>query len=170
MTSVAQLVFRDMIENHHDLTSYSWRRLAPSMATLMNLSQTELLALGDWQDKTPVRASMPLHYASCRKCRAQATESNLVADRTIVCSSQFASQHMQPGFKFKWGLAVRRKRVGARVRRPQVLSPLRRHLPCQTLLARRWWRQTSRQRPSLPRLQHWSLRQTKWFTLAHRSR
>ena len=47
MTSVAQLVFRDMMENHQDLTSYSWRRLAPSMATLMSLSQTELLALGE---------------------------------------------------------------------------------------------------------------------------
>ena len=53
VTSVAQLVFRDMFENHQDLTSYSWRRLAPSMATLTSLSQTELLALGDWQDKSP---------------------------------------------------------------------------------------------------------------------
>ena len=38
----------------------------PEEATLMSLSQTELLALGDWQDKAPVRASMPLHYSNTR--------------------------------------------------------------------------------------------------------
>ena len=38
---------------------------------------------------------------SAMTAATQATESNLVADRTIVWSSQLASQHMQPGFKFR---------------------------------------------------------------------
>ena len=38
-------------------------------------------------------------------------QSNLVADRTVVWSSQFAPQHVQPGSKFK--RAVRRKPVSA---------------------------------------------------------
>ena len=43
---------------------------------------------------------------SAMTAATQATESNLVADRTIVWSSQFAPQHVQPSFKFKRGFAA----------------------------------------------------------------
>ena len=59
-TSVAQLVFRDVIENRQDLTTHG------AGCPAHEFEPAELLALGDWQDKAPVRASMPLHYSNTR--------------------------------------------------------------------------------------------------------
>ena len=52
-----------------DLTSYSFRRLAPTMGHMLRLEPEELVALGDWQKKSEVAASkaaMPLHYSAAR--------------------------------------------------------------------------------------------------------
>ena len=47
----------------------TFRRLAPTMGHMLRLDPEELVALGDWQEKSEVAASkaaMPLHYSAAR--------------------------------------------------------------------------------------------------------
>ena len=49
------------------MTTYTWRRVAPTVATIAEWSDTNMLALGDWQDSTQrgqSSAKMALHYSS----------------------------------------------------------------------------------------------------------
>ena len=51
------------------MTTSTWRRVAPTVATIAEWSDTNLLALGDWQDsaqRRQSRAKMALHYSSAR--------------------------------------------------------------------------------------------------------
>ncbi|CAE7745577.1 clpC [Symbiodinium sp. CCMP2592] len=51
------------------VTTYSWRRVAPSVGSLLQLDELSLLALGDWADRGKIRetgASMPLHYSGTK--------------------------------------------------------------------------------------------------------
>ena len=51
------------------LTSYSFRRVGPTYATLAGWTPQNQLALGDWQDKTQAREqgnTMPLRYSGSR--------------------------------------------------------------------------------------------------------
>ena len=66
VTLLAQEVFSGL---EPPVSTYSWRRVAPSVGTLMGLDDTSLLALGDWTDKSKVqssKASMPIHYSGTR--------------------------------------------------------------------------------------------------------
>ena len=50
-------------------TTYSWRRVVPSMGTLLSLQEVDLVSLGDWQDRGKVAASaaaLPLYYSGTR--------------------------------------------------------------------------------------------------------
>lgn len=64
----AQLCFRDHLSDPSALTTYSFRRWAPTLGQLLRLTPVELNALGDWQNKgdTPKAASMPLHYSAAK--------------------------------------------------------------------------------------------------------
>ena len=61
-------VFEHLVQNTEDLSSYSWRRAAPTLGTLLKLSPLELCSLGDWADKSqiPKEATMPMHYSAAR--------------------------------------------------------------------------------------------------------
>ncbi|CAE7248146.1 unnamed protein product, partial [Symbiodinium sp. CCMP2456] len=48
------------------MTTYSWRRLLPTVGQLLRLSPQEQLALGDWASNNPDGNQMPLHYSSAR--------------------------------------------------------------------------------------------------------
>lgn len=63
---LTQILFHQELESTEELTSYSWRRLFPTVAHLLKLPPEASLALGDWQDKAQDRNSMPLHYSSVR--------------------------------------------------------------------------------------------------------
>ena len=50
------------------LTTYSWRRLAPTVAQLLGCRPEEMAALGDWQNKSeqPEVGAMAFHYSSAK--------------------------------------------------------------------------------------------------------
>ena len=62
--------FQDVVTDVADLSTYSWRRLMPTVALLAKYTPVEMVALGDWQSKSelPHKATMPLptHYAGSR--------------------------------------------------------------------------------------------------------
>ncbi len=65
---MAQDVFFGQVEDITLLTSYSWRRLMPTVAHTIHVAPEVANALGDWQDASKVDATskMPLHYSSVR--------------------------------------------------------------------------------------------------------
>ena len=65
---LAQEVFFSQVEDIEGLTSYSWRKLMPTVAHTLHVSPEVANALGDWQDASKVDATskMPLHYSSVR--------------------------------------------------------------------------------------------------------
>jgi hypothetical protein len=40
-----------LLDNPEDVTTYSWRRMVPTLAQLLESRPEELAALGDWQNK-----------------------------------------------------------------------------------------------------------------------
>lgn len=68
VTDSIRELFAGQVEQPEDLTSYSWRRWAPSVAHLLKFDPQQLAALGDWQDRkdVPEQAAMPLHYSGVR--------------------------------------------------------------------------------------------------------
>ena len=50
------------------LSTYSFRRVAPTLGSLLKFSGTELCALGDWQDRSQLgeESRMPMHYSGAR--------------------------------------------------------------------------------------------------------
>ena len=70
-----QEAFRDVLQEPADMTTYSWRRLLPTVGQLLRLTPQEQLALGDWASSNPEGNQMPLHYSSARyttslRCKA----------------------------------------------------------------------------------------------------
>ena len=67
-TQLAQEHFSLEVSNPADLTTYSWRRWAPTFGHALEFTPTEMSSLSDWQTKgdTPRDATMPLHYSSNR--------------------------------------------------------------------------------------------------------
>ena len=61
-------LFQDLVTDVADLSTYSWRRLMPTVALLAKYTPVEMVALGDWQSKSelPQEAAMPTHYAGSR--------------------------------------------------------------------------------------------------------
>ena len=65
--AATQEVFRDLVANIEELTSYSWRRVGTSAGQLLGFTSLELNGLGDWTDKAQdSQAKMPLHYSGMR--------------------------------------------------------------------------------------------------------
>eukprot|EP00439_Symbiodinium_sp_Y106_P061512 s1149_g9.t1 len=66
VTLFSQEAFRSLVRPE---TTYSWRRVVPSMGTLLSLQEVDLVSLGDWQDRGKVAASaaaLPLYYSGTR--------------------------------------------------------------------------------------------------------
>ena len=64
----ARICFRHQVETPELMTSYSWRRLMPTLGHMLQLPAPSLAALGDWQNKSDEEATscMALHYSSAR--------------------------------------------------------------------------------------------------------
>ena len=65
---LCQSIFAEFLDNPEQLTTYSWRRMLPTVGHILNMSSSDLCSLGDWQDKSkePAEAGMALHYSSAR--------------------------------------------------------------------------------------------------------
>ena len=65
---LCQSIFAEFLDNPEQLTTYSWRRMLPTVSHILNMSSSDLCSLGDWQDrsKEPADAGMALHYSSAR--------------------------------------------------------------------------------------------------------
>ena len=67
ITSAIRRIMSDHVQDPDSLTSYSARRVLPTLASLVGLEPTETQALSDWQLKPPEGQSlMPLRYSAVR--------------------------------------------------------------------------------------------------------
>lgn len=57
-----------LLDNPEEITTYSWRRMAPTLAQLLECRPEEMAALGDWQNKgdQPDVGQMAFHYSSAK--------------------------------------------------------------------------------------------------------
>ena len=58
----------NLVSNPEEMSTYSWRRVMPTLGLAAKFSGPEMMALGDWQDKglggkEVNYAKMPLHYS-----------------------------------------------------------------------------------------------------------
>ena len=81
ITLIAREIFVGQVERPQTLTSYSWRRWAPSMGQVLGFDPQQLSSLSDWQDKTsvPENASMPLHYSGARYALSMKSKHAIIA-------------------------------------------------------------------------------------------
>ena len=81
VTQIAREVFHGHIDTVEWLTTYSWRRWGSTVAHTLKLSDSELSALGDWQNQKdlPQEARMPLHYSGARYTQSQRVKHLVVA-------------------------------------------------------------------------------------------
>eukprot|EP00435_Cladocopium_sp_Y103_P075206 s702_g55.t1 len=65
---VMQEEFASIVDNAEEMTTYSWRRVSPTLGHLLQLTPQEEAAMSDWQTKEaiPADAKMPLHYSSAK--------------------------------------------------------------------------------------------------------
>ena len=73
---LCQSIFAEFLDNTEQLTTYSWRRMLPTVGHILNLSSSDLCSLGDWQDKSkePAEAGMALRYSSARYAQSLRNE------------------------------------------------------------------------------------------------
>ena len=65
--SLTQEAMRELVENPEEVSTYTWRRVMPTLGMAAKFTGVEMLALGDWQDKSlggkeVENAKMPIHY------------------------------------------------------------------------------------------------------------
>ena len=78
VTRAAQDLFGSDIDWAEKLTTYSWRRVGPSLGVLLQWDEPTLFSLGDWQDRKASQA-MPVHYAATRYSRSLRTKHYVLA-------------------------------------------------------------------------------------------
>ena len=78
------------LDNPEDITTYSWRRMAPTVAQLLECRPEEMAALGDWQNKgeQPEVGRMAFHYYSSAKYAASIKVKSLVWGATAKADQQ----------------------------------------------------------------------------------
>lgn len=83
----AQICFRDHLQDPLALSTYSFRRWAPTLGQLLKLSPVEMNALGDWQNKgeTPREAAMPLHYSGAKYTESVRMKHLLLNSLRTIC-------------------------------------------------------------------------------------
>jgi len=74
-----------VVENPELLTTYSWRRMLPTIALHLNFSPAERLAIGDWKDAKAMSDEAPitLRYAEGKEGKSRVCK--------MMCSTVFAS-------------------------------------------------------------------------------
>ena len=90
----ARDIFTGLVEPLEALTTYSFRRVLPTVANMLNYTDTERLALGDWTDKDTGAAAMPSHYAAAKQ--AQAMKSKHRAYNAVQLLESYESWEMVP--------------------------------------------------------------------------
>ena len=96
-----------------NVTSYSFRRLAPTLGHMLHLEPEEMVALGGWQEKSEVassKAAMPLHERAAR-----CTQSMRGKHRVLQIVGQLATY---PGL----GVGARRGSSSGRCQRQRQRS------------------------------------------------
>ena len=65
---VLRTEFHSYLEDADALSTYSFRRVAPTLCSLFKFTGTELCALGDWQDRSQLgeESCMPMHHSGAR--------------------------------------------------------------------------------------------------------
>ena len=93
-TEVVKEALAHWVVNPEHITTYSWRRVMPSLALSIKLSPTESVALGDWQDKSTAgpdtkQAAMPLHYADTKESASKRIkhEMAIILGMVIPCET-----------------------------------------------------------------------------------
>jgi len=81
-----------ILENPEELTTYSWRRMLPTLALHLNFSRAERLAIGDWTDAKALgdEAPITLRYAEGKEGKSRTCK--------LVCAavlSQLASKDIR---------------------------------------------------------------------------
>ena len=73
-----------VVENPELLTTYSWRRMLPTLALHLNFSPAERLAIGDWKDAKAMSDEAPitLRYAEGKEGKSRVCK--------MMCSAVFA--------------------------------------------------------------------------------
>ena len=86
---MTQHLFHGVVEPLEQLTSYSWRRLLPTVGSLIRLQDAEIVSLGDWQDKVEERVAMPFHYSGGKYALSMRTKMRafLVAAKVADCEA-----------------------------------------------------------------------------------
>eukprot|EP00435_Cladocopium_sp_Y103_P054452 s2532_g17.t1 len=83
--SAARDLFQGLVEPLEGLTTYSFRRLMPTVGHMLEFSEEEMLALGDWTDHDKSKAAMPHLYSAARY-----TQSVRVKHRVYCAIAQLA--------------------------------------------------------------------------------
>ena len=90
----ARDIFSGLVGPLDALTTYSFRRVLPTVANMLNFTGPERLALGDWTDKDTGAAAMPSHYASAKP--AQAVKSKHRAYNAVKLLESYERWEMAP--------------------------------------------------------------------------
>ena len=90
----AQLLFENHVDDARNITTYTWRRLAPTVGLLSQFTDLELNALGDWTDEVKSSAKMPAHYAGSKE--AMSTRMKHMAYAIMANLTQFESWEVIP--------------------------------------------------------------------------
>ena len=58
----AQLLFENHVDDARNITTYTWRQVAPTVGLLSTFTDLELNALGDWTDEVTDEAHGLCHH------------------------------------------------------------------------------------------------------------
>ena len=90
----AQLLFENHVDDARNITTYTWRRVAPTVGLLSTFTDLELNALGDWTDEVKSSAKMPAHYAGSKE--AMSTRMKHMAYAIMANLTKFESWEVIP--------------------------------------------------------------------------
>ena len=113
----AQIQFRDHVPDATALTTYSFRRWAPTLGQLIKLSPVELNALGDWQNKSeaPRSATMPLHYSAAKYTESVRVKHLVLGSLHAICD--FEAWEVIPSFELVEAAKLGRQAVDRAISR-----------------------------------------------------
>jgi hypothetical protein len=100
-----------VVENPELLTTYSWRRLLPTIALLLGFSPAERLAIGDWNDAKEMGGEAPitLRYAEGKEGKSRVCK--LVCAAVIASLAKNNTQTFDEVSAQQWGVLAEKARV-----------------------------------------------------------
>jgi len=100
-----------VVENPELLTTYSWRRLLPTIALLLNFSPAERLAIGDWKEAKEMGGEAPitLRYAEGKEGKSRVCK--LICAAVITSLARKNAQTFDEIPAQQWELLAEEARV-----------------------------------------------------------